>query len=162
MSYLETGVLQLSDIIVPSEERFEKGPVAIVECVQQIPCNPCVDSCSRGAISIEGSINSIPKVDFDLCNGCGICVANCPGLAIFLIDRTYKDTRAQVGLPYEFQPLPDQGETVLLLDRAGEICGEGEVVKVRNAKAQDRTPIVFLSMRKDLAMKTRFFRRKNR
>jgi Fe-S-cluster-containing hydrogenase component 2 len=162
MSYLETGVLQLSDIIVPSEERFEKGPVAIVECVQQIPCNPCVDSCSRGAISIEGSINAIPKVDFELCNGCGICVANCPGLAIFLIDRTYEDTRAQVGLPYEFQPLPDQGETVLLLDRAGEICGEGEVVKVRNAKAQDRTPIVFLSMRKDLAMKTRFFRRKTR
>ena len=25
----------------PDEERFLKGPVAVVECVQQIPCNPC-------------------------------------------------------------------------------------------------------------------------
>ena len=25
----------------PSEERLAKGPVAICECVQQIPCNPC-------------------------------------------------------------------------------------------------------------------------
>ena len=25
----------------PSEERFAKGPVAVTECVQEIPCNPC-------------------------------------------------------------------------------------------------------------------------
>jgi Fe-S-cluster-containing hydrogenase component 2 len=160
MSYMETGILKVTDITIPSEERFREGPVAIIECIQQIPCNPCVDSCSRNAIQITGSINNIPQIDFDVCNGCGLCVANCPGLAIFLVDKTFEDTRCQVGVPFEFRPLPEAGETVELLDRAGEICGEGEVVKVRNTKAQDRTPIVFLAMDKDLAMKCRFFRRK--
>jgi len=160
MSFIETGILECEDIVTPSEERFQEGPVAIIECVQQIPCNPCVDSCNRGAITIEGSINNIPRVDYEKCNGCGLCVANCPGLAIFLVDQTFEENLAQVGIPYEFRPLPEEEETVLLLDRAGEVCGEGKIVKVRNTKAQDRTPVVFLSMAKDLAMKTRFFRRK--
>lgn len=160
MGYLETGILDLTDINVPSEERLGKGAVAIVECVQQIPCNPCVDSCPRGAILIEDSINDVPEVDFEKCNGCGVCIANCPGLAIFLVDKTYEDGKALVGLPYEFCPLPEVGEKVDLLDRAGEVCGAGEVVKVRNAKVQDRTAVVFLSVDENLAMTVRFFRRK--
>ena len=161
MSYQETGILEVKEIAVPSDERFKKGPVAVIECIQKIPCNPCVDSCARHAIKIEGSINNVPQIDFNVCNGCGLCVANCPGLAIFIIDQTYEETRCQVGMPYEFLPLPEPGETVDLLDRAGEVCGEGEVVKVRNAKDQDRTPIVFLAMPKELAMECRFFRRKS-
>ena len=31
----------------PSDERFAKGPVAICECVQEIPCNPCEAACPR-------------------------------------------------------------------------------------------------------------------
>lgn len=159
MSYLETGVLKIDDIKVPSEERFKKGGVAVIECVQQIPCNPCVESCPQGAITIEGSINNQPQIDFELCNGCGMCIANCPGLAIFLINMAYDENKATVGLPYEFLPLPEKNEKVNLLNRAGEICGKGEVVKIRNAKIQDRTPIVIISMEKEKAMDVRFFRR---
>ncbi len=160
MSYLEDGVLCLEDIQVPPEERFSKGPVAVVECVQEIPCNPCVDACPRGAITIRGSINSVPEVDFEKCNGCGLCIAHCPGLAIFLVDKTYEGEKALVGLPYEFLPLPEAGEKVVLLGRVGEECGEGEVVKVRNAKVQDRTPVVFLAVDEDLALTARHFRRR--
>lgn len=160
MSYLEDGVLKIEDIPVPSEERFLMGPVAIIECVQKIPCNPCVDCCPSGSISIKGSINNIPKVDFETCNGCGICIANCPGLAIFLIDKSYMETEALIGIPYEFLPLPENEEKVILLDRAGNECGPGHVIKIRNAKIQDRTPIVFLAMDKSLAMEVRFFRRR--
>ncbi len=159
MDYLETGVLNKKDIKTPSEERFQKGPVAVIECIQKIPCNPCVESCPRNAISIMGSINNIPEVDFDQCNGCGMCIANCPGLAIFLLDKTYDANQATVSVPYEFRPLPEKGEKVVLLNRSGEKCGEGEVVKVRNAKIQDRTPIVTLAMDKSLTMDIRFFRR---
>ena len=159
MSFLETGVLDLKDITAPPEERFRQGPVAVIECVQLIPCNPCVDACPKGAITIEGSINNVPRIDFDECNGCGICIANCPGLAIFLIDKTLEEERATVAMPYEFALLPEPGEKVVLLNRAGEACGEGEIIKVRNAKAQDRTPMVFVGMKKDLAMEVRFFRR---
>jgi Fe-S-cluster-containing hydrogenase component 2 len=109
---------------------------------------------------MEGSINAIPRVDFDRCNGCALCIANCPGLAIFLIDQTYGDSLAMVGMPYEFLPLPEPEEEVILLDRAGEPCGTGTVVRVRNVKIQDRTPIVFLAIPGELAMTVRFFRRK--
>ena len=160
MGYLEDGVLTLEDVSVPTEERFREGAVAVVECVQNIPCNPCVDACPRGAITIRGSINETPEVDFEKCNGCGLCIANCPGLAIFLVDKTHGEGRALVGLPYEFLPLPEAGERVVLLDRAGETCGEGEIVKVRNTKAQDRTPVVFLAVDEDLAMRVRHFRRR--
>lgn len=162
MGYIETGILEFTDIETPSEERFARGPVAVIECVQGIPCNPCVDACPRDAIVIDDSINDVPRVDFEKCNGCGICIANCPGLAIFLVDKTCEDGKASVGMPFEFLPLPGTGETVDLLDRAGEVCGEGKVIRVRNAKAQDRTPVVFLSVDRDTAMTVRFFKRKDR
>jgi Fe-S-cluster-containing hydrogenase component 2 len=161
MGYLEEGYLKIEDITVPPEERFTKGRVAVIECVQNIPCNPCVDSCPSDAITMGDSINNTPVIDFELCNGCGNCVANCPGLAIFIIDKTFEEERAQIGMPCEFLPLPEKGEIVDLLNRMGKICGKGEVVKVRNSKAQDRTPIVFIAMDKELVMTARFFRRIN-
>jgi Fe-S-cluster-containing hydrogenase component 2 len=159
MGYLENGFLSLTDIQLPSEKRLQKGPVALVECVQKIPCNPCVDSCNQGAITMGDSINNLPLIDFEKCNGCGLCVANCPGLAVFIVDMTFEEKRALVGLPYEFCPLPEKGETVILMNRAGEECGKGEIIKVRNTKAMDRTPIIFMAMSKDIAMDVRFFRR---
>lgn len=159
MSFLKTGAVDKKQIRTPSERRFQQGPVAIIECMQKIPCNPCVESCPQGAISIKGSINNIPEVNFDLCNGCGMCLANCPGLAIFLVNKNYKKKKAAVTVPYEFTPLPEIGEKVDLLDRSGEKCGTGEVIKVRNAKIQDRTPLVALAMDTSLVMEVRFFRR---
>ncbi|HHS13146.1 MAG TPA: 4Fe-4S dicluster domain-containing protein [bacterium] len=161
MSYINDGIVTLKDICIPSRERLEKGGAAIIECVQKIPCNPCVDACPRQAIIIEGDINNVPRVDFGKCNGCGLCIANCPGLAIFLVDASHKKDKALLGLPYEFIPLPEEGESVILLDRAGEPVGEGIVHKVRNTKAQDRTPVIFLELDKDLLMTVRFFRRKS-
>jgi Fe-S-cluster-containing hydrogenase component 2 len=158
MSFLETGIVDKKQLRSPSDKRFKKGPVAIIECVQKIPCNPCVESCPRGAISIKGSINNTPEVNFELCNGCGMCLANCPGLAIFLVDKSFEKNKATVSIPYEFRPLPEKGDKVDLLDRSGEKCGTGEVVKVRNTRIQDRTPIVTLALDKSLTMEVRFFR----
>ena len=160
MKFLETGYLDINDIKLPSGERFSKGPVAVIECVQQIPCNPCVDACPRGAITMGDSINNLPVVDFDKCNGCSLCVANCPGLAIFIVDRSGSEGKAVVGMPYEFLPLPEKEEEVILLNRTGEECGTGVVKRIRNSKAQDRTPVIFIEMNDELALNARFFRRK--
>jgi Fe-S-cluster-containing hydrogenase component 2 len=99
---METGIPTKEDVltVTPSEERFAKGPVVIVECFQEIPCNPCVDACNRKAITKEKSINALPKVDFEKCNGCGLCIAQCPGLAIFVVDKTYSETHAVDRIPY--------------------------------------------------------------
>lgn len=53
----------------PDEERFAKGPVAVVECVQQIPCNPCESACPFHAIQIGQPITNTPQVDRGKCIG---------------------------------------------------------------------------------------------
>jgi len=155
------GVLKPDELsaVLPTGERLTRGPVAVVECVENIPCNPCVAACPKGAITIEGDINGTPSIDFDRCDGCGICIAACPGLAIFVVDMSGEGDTATVMLPYEFVPLPSVGETVAALDRAGtEVC-EARVTKVLNARSLDRTPIVSLEVPRDVAMTIRHFRR---
>lgn len=157
MDCAEKGYFLEKQLDFPSEERMKKKPVAVVECSQQIPCNPCVDACPVGAIVIEQNINYSPIVDYEKCTGCGLCLGMCPGLAIFLLDLSKGNSR--VTLPYELFP-PEQGETVDLLDRSGEIIGEGKVEKVKLLKQHDRTLTVTLNVDKKLIKKARGFRRR--
>ena len=143
----------------PDEERFAKGPVAVVECVQQIPCNPCESACPFHAIQIGQPITNTPQVDRGKCIGCGMCVAACPGLAIILVDKTYSETEATVSFPFEYDPLPEKGQEVDALSRAGEYVCKGHVVKVMNPKKNDHTPVVTLAIPKEYADTVRTMRR---
>ena len=151
-----TGIPTEKDLesVIPSKERLSKGPVAIMECFEKIPCNPCT-SCKRGAIKEFEDINDRPQLDVDICNGCGVCISNCPGLAIFVVDETYSETEALVKISYEFLPLPEEGTFVTGLDRAGKPVCRAKVVKVQNTKAQDRTPVVSLAVPKEFSMVVR-------
>ena len=157
---LETGIPTKEDVltVTPPEERFAKGPVVIVECFQEIPCNPSVDACNRGAITKQRDINDLPKVDFEKCNGCGLCIAQCPGLAIFVVDKTHSDTHAVVRIPYEFIPIPEKGQFACGLDRAGEERGWFEVVRVSSGGPKNKTTTVWLAVPKELAMEVRSIR----
>lgn len=141
--------------VIPSKERLARGPVAVFECFQRIPCNPCQTSCAKGAIKVLEDINDRPEVNVEICSGCGICVSRCPGLAIFIIDESYSETEALVKIPYEFLPLPEEGSYVTGLGRDGKPVCRAKVVKVLNAKAQDRTPIISLAVPKELSMTVR-------
>jgi len=153
----ETGIPTKEDVekVTPPAERFAKGPVVIVECFQEIPCNPCVDACKFHAIVKPRDINDLPVVDFDKCNGCGLCIAQCPGLAIFVVDKTYSPSHAVVRLPYEFVPVPEKGQLACGLDRAGEEKGWFEVVRVMSGGQKNKTTTVWLAVPQDLAMEVR-------
>ena len=143
----------------PPVERINKGPVAVVECYQKIPCNPCQTACPVGAICIGDDINNIPRRDEDRCGGCGLCVAKCPGLAIMIVDGSKSPETVEFRIPYEFLPLPRAGETVTGLDRAGQPVCKAKVLKVLNPASFDRTPVVTLEVDRKHLYDFRNFRR---
>ena len=144
---------------IPSEERRKKGVVAIIECTQNIPCDPCQDACPKGCIRVEGGIAHIPVFSEQLpCSGCGLCVSACPGQAIFLVDETYAPGEATVTIPYEMEPTPEPGSKGLALDRSGSVLGEAEVISVRKAKNMDKTALLIMKVPLEWSMKARYFR----
>jgi len=146
--YERKGVLSTKDIKLPSKKQLEKG-VAILECVQEIPCNPCVDSCPVKAISMK-NINAVPINDFDKCIGCARCVGLCPGLAIFVVK--VKDGKALITMPYEFLPVPVVGQRVEVLDRNGKKRDTGLVKRVVKI---GKTMVITVEVDEKLAMDIR-------
>ncbi len=133
----------------PTREQLRKGPVAIIECIEEIPCNPCEASCPQGAITIGENITNLPKLDFEKCIACGMCIAACPGLAIYIKDYTYSETMALLSFPYEYYPLPQVGDTVQAVDRHGKYVCDAKVIRVRNPKSNDHTAIVTIEYPKE-------------
>jgi Fe-S-cluster-containing hydrogenase component 2 len=129
---------------VPTQERMKRGRVAVIECVQEIPCNPCEEVCSHGAITVGGQITALPVLDGERCTGCGLCIAGCPGLAIFVVDKSRDDGMAVVEFPFEYIPLPAQGDIVTAVSRAGDEVCAAEVLAVKKSKAFDGTVVVSL------------------
>ena len=149
--YEKKGILFAKDLQIPSKEQLEKG-VAILECIQEIPCNPCVDSCPVHAISMK-DINASPINDYETCIGCTKCIGVCPGLAIFVVKVI--DDKAWITLPYEFVPVPNVGDNVQALDRAGVVRGNALVKRVvKNGK----TMVITIEVNSTLAMDTRNIR----
>ncbi|MEW6227375.1 MAG: 4Fe-4S binding protein [Bacillota bacterium] len=143
---------------IPDASRRARGPVVVIECFEEIPCDPCHDACRRGAIRPFDDICHLPEVDFDKCNGCGACISVCPGLAIFVVDESWKEDRAVVRLPYEFVPLPGPEDIVKCLDRNGKECCEARVIKVEETNRHDRTAVIWVEVPKALSMDVRHIR----
>lgn len=155
----KTGVPTPAQVeaVLPGADRRSQGPVAICECFQEIPCNPCAEACPRGAITVA-QINARPHLDEALCNGCGLCVSHCPGLAIVIADYEYGEETALLKLPYEFSPLPEAGELLAGCDRSGEAVAEVKVARVQ--KNANKTHLLWLEVPKAWIDEVRHVRRK--
>ena len=158
-----TGVPSIEELKAslgyPCPEDLERGPVAVIECVQEIPCNPCETACPARAITVGEPITNLPRLDTSKCTGCGLCIPVCPGQAVFLVDMTYSPTEATVSFPYEFLPLPRKGDRVVAVDREGlSVCG-ATVRRVVMPVAYDRTAVVTLFVPKEHAAYVRGMQR---
>jgi len=153
------GVLSKEELVelpgTPGEERLHKGPVAVIECADIFPCNPCESACPEEAITIGEDITNLPVLDEEKCNGCGLCISACPGLAISVVDLTYSDDEAVVRIPHEFLPLPAKEDKVKCLSRDGKVIADGRIGKVLNPKSHDRTPVLWVKVPKAFAMDVR-------
>ncbi len=145
---------------IPSEARRRKGPVASIECLEDIPCNPCESSCNVDAIIVGEDITNLPHLDGEKCVACQTCVYICPGQAIVMVDESLSDGRATVMMPYEYRPLPQKGDVVSALDRAGQTLGDAKVVAVRQTKRMDQTATVTIEVPKEWSMQARAIRLK--
>jgi Fe-S-cluster-containing hydrogenase component 2 len=153
----KTGVPGDEDVrqAAPSPERLARGRVAVFECFQRIPCDPCADACRVGAVSPLDDINDRPILDHDACSGCGECIARCPGLAIFVVDLTFSDDEDLVVVPFEFLPVPEAGAVVPGVDREGRVVADARVVKAQRLKKYDRTVLLSLAVPKGMGMVVR-------
>lgn len=155
---LKTGHLERDELGKYPGVIKKAGVHPVIECTQNIPCNPCQDACKFGCISIGSKITSLPIVAAEAeCKNCGMCVASCSGQAIFLIDEDLGDGTATVTMPYEFLPYPEEGTAGKGLNRAGEPVCDASVVSVRTSPAFDMTALLTVNVPKEYADEVRFF-----
>lgn len=158
-SLLKKGYLTDEEVIKYPGVKSMKGIHPVIECSQNIPCNPCQDACPKKCIKIGAKITSLPVVDEKSeCIGCGMCVASCSGQSIFLVNEDYEEESTSITLPYEFLPLPEKGMRGIGLDRSGKEVCEAEVVDVKSLPAFDHTNLLTIKVPKEMGMKVRFFK----
>jgi Thioredoxin reductase len=158
-SLLQNGYLSTEEVVKYPGVKKLHGIHPVIECTQNIPCNPCQDACPKNCIKIGQDIISLPVIDGETtCSGCGMCVAVCPGQAIFLLNEDYEPGYAAVTLPYEFLPLPSKGATGMALDRSGQEVCPAEVMQIKSISAFDHTNLLTIRIPRDKAMAARFFK----
>lgn len=160
MNLLTKGFVAADEIWRFPGVTVQKGIHPVIECTQNIPCNPCQDACAKHCIKIGSCITALPQVENPSpCTGCGLCVASCSGQAIFLVNESFESGFASVTLPYEFLPLPAAGDKGTALDRSGSPVCDAEVVSVRTSPAFDHTNLLTMKVPVDYAMSARFFKK---
>lgn len=149
------GFLDLEEVMdIPGIEVLNNKKCVVIECKQNIPCNPCESACPHHAISIGNPITNLPVVDPEKCIGCGLCVAQCPGQACFLVDMSHEEYDT-VTLPYEYYPLPEKDQEVYGLSRDGKYVIKAVVVRIVLTKKNDRTAVIEVKVPKGYGMKVR-------
>lgn len=154
----KNGYLEIDEIMntpgYPGADILSQKKCVVIECKQNIPCNPCEAACPHHAITVGEPITNLPVVDPEKCIGCGLCVAQCPGQACFLVDQTAADYDT-VTLPYEYYPLPEKDQEVYGLSRAGEYLVKAVVIRVVMSKKNDRTAVIEIKVPKGYGMEVR-------
>ena len=125
---------------LPGREELEKRACVCIECLEEIPCNPCETSCPGGAITVGEPITNLPVLDMSKCTGCAQCIAACPGLAIFI--KKITGPTASVRFPWEYVPMPKEGDEAEMIGRDGSFVCMGKITKVMLSAKFNKTAVV--------------------
>jgi len=135
------GPTKKTNPIIPKD----KEVYTVMHCIQEIPCNPCTETCVLQSIKIkDSSIMGIPSFEGE-CLGCGRCVSLCPGLAITLVDKRYDYSKktARIMIPWE---MPKDSikinQIVSTTDIDGNIIGEGKVIAIKTSEWQNKRQLI--------------------
>lgn len=140
--------------------KITHGIHPVIECTQNIPCNPCRDACPKGCISIRESIVALPEFDENTdCVGCGQCIAACSGQCIVLVNDGIGNGMTSITIPYEFLPLPVKGETGIAMDRGGVPLCKAVITEVRTSKSFDHTHLLTFTVPQTMGMRARFWKK---
>jgi len=136
-----------------------KRPKVVIECYEEIPCNPCESVCPVGAIIVGEDINHIPVYDANKCTSCTKCISICPGQAIMMVEASQDFARFKI--PYEFYPVPVKGEIWDGLDREGKYISDVKIISVIDTLHNDLTKVVTLEIGRQYLYDFRAIRCKN-
>ena len=125
---------------LPSREELEQRDCVCIECLEEIPCNPCETGCPGGAITVGDPITNIPVFNKSKCTGCGQCIAACPGLAIFI--KRITGANASVRFPWEYVPMPREGDETDMVGRDGSFVCRGKIKRVAQSGRFNKTAVI--------------------
>lgn len=156
-----TGAPSLEELravdMLPPVEALEKKACVCIECVEEIPCNPCETGCPQGALKVGNPITNLPVIDRGKCTACGLCIPACPGLAITI--KSIQGGAARIRFPWEYLPLPVKEQEVEMVDRNGEVVCRGRIVAVANPARNNRTAVLTAEFPREFALKVISIRR---
>ena len=125
---------------LPGWEELEKQACVCIECLEEIPCNPCETSCPAGAITVGTPITKLPMLDKAKCTGCAQCIAACPGLAVVI--KKITGPLASIRFPWEYVPKPKEGDEAEMINRDGSFVCRGKITKVMLNEKFNKTAVV--------------------
>ena len=100
----------------------------LIDCPERIACDVCAVVCDREVILIRQAVTNRPEVvNEGNCRNCGLCVAHCPGQAIFLMSDTGPDGQCRITLPYELDEAAAWRQDLLAVDKGEGGGGRGDV-----------------------------------
>jgi glycine/D-amino acid oxidase-like deaminating enzyme/Pyruvate/2-oxoacid:ferredoxin oxidoreductase delta subunit/bacterioferritin-associated ferredoxin len=121
---------------IGSENFTGNETLAIINCDEDIPCNPCAISCKFDSIKINKNITQQPTINYELCKGCGLCLPKCPGRAIRMLQYNFTDTESLLTIPFEFEPYPKQNQKVSIVNYDGNFLANGTIQKTKPPKSK--------------------------
>lgn len=122
----------------------------IIDCFENIPCNPCESVCPNKVIIVGNPITNIPKIkNPNECIGCGMCVACCPGQAIFLVNSKYSKKKCAITFSYEFNKKFKINQNVIAIDSNGKKVCRAKIISLKVNKKYDKTVLITILIPKE-------------